>query len=86
MKNGKAIFSCWTLEKINTGISCLFLCVERIIGWGRIGVCPEIYDVSFWVCSCPEGEESRGGCVICKDKIRTKKDLMQHTEMYRTRS
>ena len=68
-------FSRQNLEEKNTGISCPFLCVETIIWWGKIGVCPGIYDVSFWVCSCPEGEESRGGWVICKDKIRRKKTL-----------
>ena len=45
-----------------------------------------IYDVSFWVCLCPEGKESRGVFVICKDKKDRKKDLMQYTEMYCTRS
>ena len=68
-------FSRWNLEEKNTGISRPFLCVETIIWWGKIGVCPGIYDVSFWVCSCPEGEESRGSWVICKDKIRRKKTL-----------
>ena len=68
-------FSRQNLEEKNTGISRPFLCVETIIWWGKIGVCPGIYDYLFWVCSCPEGEESRGYWVICKDKIRRKKTL-----------
>ena len=68
-------FSRQNLEEKNTGITRPFLCVETIIWWGKIGVCPEIYDYLFWVCSCPEGEESRGSRVICKDKIRRKKTL-----------
>ena len=68
-------FSRQNLEEKNTGIYRPFIAVETIIWWGKIGVCPGIYDVSFWVCSCPEGEESRGGWVICKDKIRRKKTL-----------
>ena len=63
------------LEEKNTGIYRPFLWVETIIWWEKIGVCPETYDYLFWVCSCPEGEVSRGSWVICKDKIRRKKTL-----------
>ena len=68
-------FSRWNLEEKNTGISRPFLEGRTIIWWGRIGICPEKNGYLFWVCSCPEGEESRGYWVICKDKIRRKKTL-----------
>ena len=68
-------FSRQNLEEKNTGIYRPFLGVRTIIWWGRIGVCPETNGYLFWVCSCPEGEESRGCWVICKDKIRRKKTL-----------
>ena len=68
-------FSRQNLEEKNTGISRPFLWVETIIWWGNIGVCPEKNGYLFWVCSCPEGEFSRGCWVICKDKIRRKKTL-----------
>ena len=63
------------LEEKNTGISRPLWGDGTIILWGKIGVCPEKNGYLFWVCSCPEGEFSRGGWVWCKDKIRRKKTL-----------